>query len=101
MEFTSKFQPSLAEETAVVQLAQVTPNPPVSVERNNFQGQLFTALPIALSLFGVIVLIWFLNTFMRICKPNEVLILSGRKHRTKDGQELGYRVIFGGRTICI
>ncbi|WP_254173964.1 flotillin family protein [Planktothrix pseudagardhii] len=60
-----------------------------------------TALPIALSIFGVIIFIWFLNTFLQICKPNEILILSGRKRRNKDGQEVGYRVIFGGRTLCI
>ena len=49
----------------------------------------------------MIVFLWFLNTFLQICKPNEILILSGRKRRNQDGQELGYRVIFGGRTMCI
>src|SRR5436190_1598771 len=31
------------------------------------------------------------------CRPNEILIFSGRKHRNADGSESGYRVIFGGR----
>ena len=48
-----------------------------------------------------IIFIWFVNSFMCICKPNEVLILSGKKHKTKAGRELGYRVIFGGRAIRI
>jgi flotillin len=59
------------------------------------------AVLIAVSIFAAVILIWFLNTFLQICKPNQILILSGRKRKTKDGQEVGYRVIFGGRTICI
>jgi len=59
------------------------------------------AVPIAVSIFGVILIIWFLKNFLRICNPNEILILSGRKHRTKEGQTVGYRVIFGGRVVSI
>jgi flotillin len=58
-------------------------------------------VPIALSIFCIILVVWFLKNFLRICNPNEILILSGRKHRTKDGQTVGYRVIFGGRVISI
>jgi len=54
---------------------------------------------IALLIFFSALAIWFLNTFMCICKPNEVLVLSGTKHKTKAGRELGYRIIFGGRAI--
>ena len=60
-----------------------------------------SAFPLALMIFGAILAIWFLNSFLKICNPNEILILSGRKHRTKSGQEVGYRVIFGGRVIVI
>ena len=38
---------------------------------------------------------------MCICKPNEVLVISGRKRKTKDGNEVGYRVLSGGRAIRI
>lgn len=54
---------------------------------------------VAVLIFLSVLGIWFLNTFMCICKPNEVLVLSGRKHKTKTGRELGYRIIFGGRAI--
>ena len=58
--------------------------------------------PLAISgLVGFALLIWFINSFMCICNPNEILVLSGRKYKNKDGQEVGYRVIFGGRTIRI
>ncbi len=65
------------------------------------QKQQVAAFPIALTIFAVIVVIWFLKSFLRICNPNEILILSGRKHKRRDGQEVGYRVIFGGRVISI
>ena len=38
---------------------------------------------------------------MRICRPNEILIFSGRKHKTSDGRTVGYRVVFGGRGMRI
>ncbi|MDY6805096.1 MAG: SPFH domain-containing protein [Cyanobacteriota bacterium] len=66
-------------------------------ENANFTG----AVLIAGSIFATVIIIWFLNTFLQICKPNQILILSGRKRKRKDGQEVGYRVIFGGRTLCI
>ena len=83
------------------EVAQVNTNTVNRAENENLTGQILTSLPIALSIFGVMIIVWFLNTFLQICKPSEILILSGRKHQTKDGQEVGYRVIFGGRTLCI
>ncbi|HEY9797818.1 MAG TPA: flotillin family protein, partial [Leptolyngbyaceae cyanobacterium] len=76
-------------------------NPPLRNEKNNIDGLISTSLPIALGIFGLIVLVWFLKSFLCICKPNEVVILSGRKHRIKDGQDVGYRVLTGGRAIRI
>jgi flotillin len=46
---------------------------------------------------GLVVFILLLSRFLYICRPNEILIFSGRKHRQPDGSEVGYRVIFGGR----
>lgn len=59
------------------------------------------ALLLLIAAGGISLSIWFLKSFLKICNPNEILILSGRKHRTSDGQEVGYRVIFGGRAIVI
>lgn len=56
---------------------------------------------IALIIFLSILLTWFFKSFLCICKPNEVVILAGRKHKTKKGQEVGYRVVTGGRVIRI
>lgn len=88
------------QREVVVEVAQL-PSPYQGNERNDLNNQILSALPIALAIFGLLVFIWFINVLLQICKPNEILILSGRKHRTKDGRAVGYRVIFGGRAICI
>jgi len=86
------------QEIITVEVAQALPNNLRSATEN---ANVTLAVIIAVSIFGAVILMWFLNTFLQICKPNQILILSGRKRKTKDGQEVGYRVIFGGRTICI
>lgn len=82
------------QETIIAQIPQVR-------QENNPNNPLFTFLPISLGIFSIILLVWFLNSFLCVCKPNEVVILSGRKRKTKSGQELGYRVLAGGRGIRI
>jgi flotillin len=51
---------------------------------------------VATILLGAII-----SACLKICNPNEILVLSGRKHRNSAGQMLGYRVIFGGRVFVI
>ena len=51
----------------------------------------------AMSAVGLLVLVAFVKQFLLICRPHEILIFSGRKHRRADGSEAGYRVVFGGR----
>jgi flotillin len=46
---------------------------------------------------GVLVLIASLTRFLYVCRPSEILIFSGRKHRLADGTVVGSRVVFGGR----
>lgn len=89
-------------KTTTIEVAQGFPTTQGSQSGNNASSVFsFTPGILAISVFSAILVIWFLNTFLRICKPNEILILSGRKHQTSDGQQVGYRVIFGGRTLCI
>jgi flotillin len=78
-------------------IAQAEGSPPTATE--NSESNLWVTLPVML--VGLVLLIWFIKSFMKICNPNEILVLSGRKHRTAAGSEVGYRVIFGGRTIVI
>ena len=94
-------QDSIPQEQNIPVITEVAQAPNPDNLPNSNSNSIGTALPSALSIFGVVLLLWFLNTFLQICKPNDILILSGRKRRNKDGQEVGYRVIFGGRTLCI
>jgi len=49
---------------------------------------------IAFALFVVV-----LQRFLFICRPNEILVFSGRKHRLPDGTESGYKILRGGRGL--
>jgi flotillin len=37
-----------------------------------------------------------LSRYLYICRPNQLLVVSGRKRRTEDGTLVGYRVVNGG-----
>jgi flotillin len=50
-------------------------------------------------LFGIIVLI--LRQFLFICRPNEILVFSGRKHVLPDGTVSGYKILHGGRGVRV
>lgn len=45
----------------------------------------------------LMLLLVFIKANIVICQPNEVVILSGRQHKGKDGSLIGYRIIRGGR----
>lgn len=64
----------------------------------NFLTATGITLPV---IFGVLLLIWIVKSFLIICDPNEIIIISGRKHRTEDGNLLGFKVLMHGRTISI
>ena len=55
-------------------------------------GGVVAALAVMLFLFLV------LKYLLQICRPNEIMIFSGSKRVMADGSEVGYRVVFGGRT---
>jgi flotillin len=55
------------------------------------------AMPVIVGILGT----WFLKSFLCVCKPNQVLVLAGRKHRNHDGETVGYRVLIGGRALRI
>lgn len=64
----------------------------------NLPDILKIALPIAaMVLAGVVFLLMAIKWLLYICPPNEVLIFSGRRHRTSDGAMRGFRLVFGGR----
>jgi len=57
------------------------------------------AAGMALLVVGVLTLV--VKSLIVICLPNEMVVVTGRKRITKDGREVGYRVLHGGRTLRI
>jgi flotillin len=56
---------------------------------------------IAIAIFAILLILAFIKANLRICHPNEILVFSGKKRKLKDGTEVGYRVIKGGRGLKI
>jgi flotillin len=54
---------------------------------------------IVVALLGLFVFITL--RFLRVCRPNEVLIFSGRRHTLPGGATVGYKVLQGGRGFRI
>ncbi len=80
----------------------VSPWPELSQSRLPDSSELISggsliALGIAATVLGV----WFLRSFLVIANPNEVVILSGRKWQNSEGQEVGFRILTGGRALRI
>ncbi|EYF01558.1 flotillin family protein [Chondromyces apiculatus] len=44
-----------------------------------------------------VVFLLILRSFLHICKPNEILVFSGRRHVLPDGTVSGYKILHGGR----
>ena len=45
---------------------------------------------------GFLILLGIMSHFLYICRPNQLLVVAGRKRRTEDGAIVGYRVVNGG-----
>ncbi len=86
-------------QNSTVQIAQIDPLP-ATPQASTTDRLISIGGTIGLSIFGFLIFLWILNQILCICKPNEILILSGLKRKTKEGHELGYRVT-RHRTICI
>ena len=64
-------------------------------------GAVLGGSALVLGLVGISALVLVLKTCLRICNPNQILIISGRKYKNPKGQSVGYRVVFGGRTLVV
>jgi flotillin len=87
------------QKIEVVEVAEVLPPAPIIAQTGG--GRAFGGVTIALLIFAILIAIWGVNALVQICDPNKILIISGRKYKRQDGQVLGYRVIYGGRTFRI
>lgn len=64
-----------------------------------------TAMFLLMGAVGAVAALAFLafviSRILQICKPNEILVISGRSHRLADGSAVGYKVLHGGRGVRI
>jgi flotillin len=52
---------------------------------------------------GAVILgvLFVISQFLFVCRPNEILIFSGRSYRLEDGSTVGYRVVHGGVALRV
>ncbi|MEO1402701.1 MAG: SPFH domain-containing protein [Cyanobacteria bacterium J06635_1] len=101
---TSNFLPSTGQLTNSQishGVARTTHLVTTQLSKSTGQTAIIGGGAILLGLLGIGALMLIIKTCLRIANPNEILIISGRKYQNQRGQEVGYRVIFGGRTLVI
>ena len=57
----------------------------------------FGVLVIGGVLVGVLFVLWSITRLVHVCRPDEVLVFSGRGERAADGSNVGSRIITAGR----
>lgn len=67
-------------------------------------NQFLEALPLAIGtsvgiIVAVMIVLGVVKSLMYICRPNEILVFSGRPNVLADGRKVGFRVVFGGRAF--
>ena len=90
----------IAQTSPARPYTEVPASQPFSIESIAMKAA-YTGLPIIGVLMLAAIGTWFLNSFLCVCKPNEIVVLAGRKHRNTSGKEVGYRVLIGGRALRI
>ncbi|MEL7520731.1 MAG: SPFH domain-containing protein, partial [Cyanobacteria bacterium J06553_1] len=89
-------------ETAPIETAQADAPQVEATQIQTMQaGGILAGGAITIALVSTVVAIALIKSSLKICKPNEILIVSGRKYKQDNGKEVGYRVIFGGRAFII
>lgn len=91
---------TFSEAEQPVLLAQVS-QPGQLIPQPVSNGGILGVGAIAIGLVGIIAAIALLKASLKICKPNEILIISGRKYKQVGNLDIGYRVIFGGRAFVL
>ncbi|WP_121969877.1 SPFH domain-containing protein [Leptolyngbya sp. BC1307] len=91
---------TFSEAEQPVLLAQVSQPGQLAAQPLNTSG-ILGAGAVTIGLVGIVAAIALLKASLKICKPNEILIISGRKYKQAGSKAVGYRVIFGGRAFVL
>jgi len=78
--------------------ANISDDPLSGLDTQSAMAMLVMALLVVL---GFAAIMWILTRFVYVCRPNEILIFAGRKHTLKDGSQVGYRILHGGRAVRV
>jgi flotillin len=71
-------------------------NPPHPAEPSG-SGEAFLVVTVAFFLaVALLVFVRMLRTFLFVCRPNELLVVAGKKHKLPSGEEANYTVIQAG-----
>jgi len=94
------------EQSTMKQLAQIETSPASrSSQQISAQQDLTSAVwwfvGGGVALVVVLILLGMINSCLCICKPNEILVISGWGKKSNKGRKEGYRVVFGGRAFRI
>ena len=89
------FRSFMEGDSAVVQVSSAPASLPT--RRDLREPQVAGGMSLVFAFIGALLFIWLVNSLLCICKPNEILVISGNERKTRSGQKIGYRVIFGGR----
>ena len=95
--------PATALAAAVPLTTSALLPPPVAAQPA--QGSPTTAASLLVALLSPVLVGGVLLAGWRLCfpncRPNQILVIAGRRHRRADGQSVGYRVITGGRAFAL
>ncbi|HEU4412992.1 MAG TPA: SPFH domain-containing protein, partial [Polyangiaceae bacterium] len=64
---------------------------------DELEGVVGASIVAAAAVLAFVVALLVFRAFLFICRPNEILVFSGRRHRLPDGSTSGYKILHGGR----
>jgi len=73
---------------------------PMLAELNIVQGGVTIIVVAVLTLLGFLAIYMVFSRYTKV-GPNQVLIVSGKKHRLEDGTQVGFRIVKGGGTFVM
>ena len=71
---------------------------PMLAELNFISGGIITVAVVVIVIVLFLLVILVLSRYTKV-GPNQVLIVSGRKHTLEDGSQVGFRIVKGGGTF--
>ena len=76
--------------------AQAPPHP-ADPTTTSTPGEASMVIAVAIAIgFGLLILVRMLRSYLFVCRPNELLVIAGKKHALPSGERANYTVIQAG-----